>query len=131
MDIVVERRLRLSLVRKYRRLLWAACARFPRRRARIRRGFVIGVGRISSAAAPAFAGWMLSAGLDRMWASMVMGSCAIAVTAILAFKYQEPVFLAGQTFRKRESQNSVPISSLNDAAPLPRCPAATRHLTAD
>jgi AAHS family 4-hydroxybenzoate transporter-like MFS transporter len=47
-------------------------------------GFVIGVGRVSSAFAPSLAGWLFAAGLGRAEVSAAFGACAIGAAIILA-----------------------------------------------
>ncbi|MBN8814325.1 MAG: MFS transporter [Sphingomonas sp.] len=48
-------------------------------------GFVSGAGRVSSAIAPAAAGWLFAAGFDRAVVSSIFGGFAIAAGAILYF----------------------------------------------
>lgn len=48
-------------------------------------GFVSGAGRVSSAIAPAAAGWLFAAGFDRAIVSTIFGGFAIAAGAILYF----------------------------------------------
>ena len=47
-------------------------------------GFVIGMGRISSAAAPLAAGWLFAAGLDRAAVSTAFAGCALVASIVLA-----------------------------------------------
>lgn len=47
-------------------------------------GFVIGVGRVASAAAPAFAGWLFAGGLGWSAVSLAFGLCAVMAAAVLA-----------------------------------------------
>lgn len=46
-------------------------------------GFVIGVGRVSSAVAPMLAGWLFAAGLARLEVCIVFAACSAAAAAIL------------------------------------------------
>ena len=49
-------------------------------------GFVIGVGRVSSAVGPLAAGWLFAAGLGRGEVSAAFAACAVLAGLVLSFQ---------------------------------------------